>query len=201
MSPVAHDSMSSDKLLKPDEFLKLEYQTLREEIRESKSRAFQIVGISLVAVPTAHFLADTYEIDTLVLMLPLLVIVAGLLYLSENHAIMRCGRYIKIHIEPHAPGVTGWERWLSTDDDFEKRTVDRYLTYCFYVIFLVYFIGSMFLASRFAWKKFGVTAGISIFGLYTVMGVLFGVFLRANILLATTTETGRSAAKRRGSSH
>lgn len=156
-----------------DEFLKLEFETLLEEIKEAKTRSFQIVGISLVAVPTAHFLADTYKIDTLVLMLPFLVMVAGLLYLSENHAIMRCGRYIKLFIEPHVPDVTGWD--------------------CFYLIFFVYFVGSVFLAGNFARTKYGVGAAIALVGSYVVLGVLFAGFLRTNIRLATTTKTDGTA--------
>ncbi len=172
-----------------EEFLRIEYQTLREEIRESKSRAFQIVSVSVVGVPAGHFIAQTYRIDALDLLLPLIVIVFGLLYLSENHAIMRCGRYIKQNIETQISGIVGWEHWLSGPGEFEKRSVDRYLTYCFYLIFFVYFVGSVFLSARFASIQYGNSGAAILIGLYIVLGMLFGAFLWSKILVTTTTKS------------
>lgn len=37
---------------------------------------------------------------------------------------MRCGRYIREHIEPSIEDVVGWEAWLSKPDEKKRRTVD-----------------------------------------------------------------------------
>ena len=129
------------------QFLMEEYKTLREEIRETKARIFKLVGFGIFAVPVAHFVAQTYRLDVVILSLPLLVIVVALLYLSENHALMRCGCYIREHIEPKVEDTIGevillekgsdrsiepkvkdtigWETWL--ENGFGRRTVDKYV--------------------------------------------------------------------------
>ena len=88
----------------PNEFLKQQYVTLREEIRETKNRIFQTMGFGLVVIPGSHFLAQSYKIDTVTLSLPVLVLVVALVYLSENNALMRCGRYMS-PFGLMAPGV------------------------------------------------------------------------------------------------
>jgi hypothetical protein len=80
------------------EFMKQQYISLREEIKETKARIFKTLGFGLVVVPAANFVATTYQVDVLIMLMPCLIIVVALIYLSENRAKMRCGRYIRLHI-------------------------------------------------------------------------------------------------------
>src|SRR5712691_8930930 len=141
------------------EFLKQQFITLREEVRETKDRIFKTMGFGLVVVPGSNFLAQAYQIDTITLSLPVLVVVVALLYLSEENALMRCGRYIKHHIEPDIPDAVGWEQWLEMSSTWDARSVDKHVSYAFYLLFLVYFVGSAFIAGRFAMSAFGMIQG------------------------------------------
>jgi hypothetical protein len=64
------------------EFLKQQYLTLRDEIKETKDRIFKTMGFGLVVVPGSHFLAEAYKVDTVTLSLPILVVVVALIYLA-----------------------------------------------------------------------------------------------------------------------
>ena len=173
--------------MEPQDFLKIEYESLREEIKDAKDRTFKTLVLGVMAVPATQSLAKVYEIDALALALPLLVLVFALLYLAENHTIMRCGRYIRLHIEPRVPDVTGWETWLTTPDGFEKRSVDRHLKYSFYTLFGVYYAGSIFLAARFAYDSYGMVVCSIVLGIYLGLGIWFTFYLISKILISTTT--------------
>src|SRR3990170_5614549 len=162
------------------QFLNQQYLTLREEIRETKDRIFKTMAFGLVVVPGSHFLAEAYKIDTVTLTLPILVIVVALIYLAENNALMRCGRYIKRHIEPEIRDIVGWEQWLETKSSWDARSVDKYLSYAFYLLFFVYFVGSVFMAVRFTFTAYGVlAAGLVSGGYFGVGGGVFFFFLRS----------------------
>ncbi|MGV3572859.1 MAG: hypothetical protein ACO1PB_19875 [Ramlibacter sp.] len=152
-------------------------------------RVFQSMGFGLIVVPGSHYLAQTYKIDTAILTLPILVVVVALVYLSENNAIMRCGRYIKQHIEPNIQGVVGWETWLETRSAYDTRAVDKHISYAFYLLFLVYFVGSVFLAVRFAYSIAGqgYIVGTVLLGFYVAIGVWFLIFLLRSIKVSTST--------------
>ena len=177
-----------------NEFLKQQYLTLREEIRETKTRIFQTMSFGLVIVPGSHFLAEKYNLDTVTLSLPILVVVVAFIYLSENNALMRCGRYIKFHIEPQIENVTGWEKWLETKGSWDARSVDKYLTYAFYLLFLVYFAGSVFMAAQFAIHSYGVIVASLLLGAYIAIGVWFVIYLFHNIRISTMTDADSSNA-------
>jgi hypothetical protein len=174
------------------EFLKNQFLTLRREVEESKNRVFQTMGFGLVVVPGSHFLAQAYQIDTVTLSLPILVVVVALVYLSENNAIMRCGRYIKYHIEPQVADVVGWEAWLERRSAYDTRAVDKHMSYAFYLLFFVYFAGSVFIASRFALSAFGTLLTASLLGGYIAVGIWFLIFLfkSSRVSTTTTTDTG-----------
>jgi hypothetical protein len=146
------------------------------------------MGFGLIVVPASHFLAQSYEIDIIILSLPVLVVVVALIYLAENNALMRCGRYIKHHIEPNIDDVIGWETWLETKASWDARSVDKYLSYAFYLLFLVYFVGSVFLAGRFAVEGYGEIPAALLLGFYVAVGVWFVIYLVKNIRVSTTTE-------------
>jgi len=171
------------------EFMKQQYITLREEVKETKDRIFKTMGFGLVVVPASHFLSQAYKIDTVILSLPILVVVVALIYLAENNALMRCGRYLKLHIEPEIKEVIGWEVWLETRSSYDTRAVDKYLSYAFYLLFLVYFAGSVFLVTRFALQTYGTLTTALLLGTYVAIGIWFVIFLFKNIKISTTTET------------
>lgn len=77
---------------------------------------FRLVIGGGAVVPTAQYLANAYSIGTIMLVLPLIVVVMVMLFLSENHAMMRAGTYIKEEIETHVDGIRGWETWLNSPD-------------------------------------------------------------------------------------
>lgn len=171
------------------EFLKNQYLTLRKEIEESKNRVFQTMGFGLVVVPGSNFLAQAYKIDIITLSLPLLVVVVALVYLSENNAIMRCGRYIKYHIEPQVSDVIGWEAWLELKSSYDTRAVDKNMSYAFYLLFFVYFAGSVFMATKFALSVFVTFAAVSLLCGYIAVGVWFLFFLIKSSRVSTASAT------------
>jgi len=174
-------------------FLKEQFTTLRKEIEQTKSRIFKIMAFGLTIVPAAHFVAREQHVEALLYVSPLLVIVVALLYLSENHALMRCGRYIRYEIERHVSqqdaDVIGWETWLETKKrGYDTRTVDKYVAYCFLILFVVYFAGSVYLAIKEA-----QTANVNIMwmaallAVYIAVGIWFLIFLVQNTRSATET--------------
>ncbi len=170
------------------QFLLEQYKTLREEIKESKGRIFKLVGFGMFALPAANFFAQVYTLDIITLSLPILVIVIAFLYLSENHAIMRCGRYIRLHIEPKIEDTIGWETWLEENGDLRRRTVDKYVSYCFYLLIFMYYGGSVFVASRFIFEKYGLLYLSILLGFYIGIGVWFLIFFVKSIQISTSTQ-------------
>lgn len=114
--------------------------------------------------------------------------VVALIYLAENNALMRCGRYLKHHIEPEINGVVGWERWLETRSNYDTRAVDKYLSYAFYLLFFVYFAGSVFLSAKFSLSAYGLLATSFLVGAYVAIGIWFVIFLLKSIKVSTTTD-------------
>ncbi len=175
--------------MKKEEFLNQQFLTLREEIRETKARIFKVISFGIIAVPAAHFLGKSYKLDFIVFCLPILVIVIALLYLAENHSLMRCGRYIREKIESEVEDVTGWEEWLEqTGGSGEKleRSVDKYLNYCVYLLFFIYYVASSFVAIHYIIDNQFLRIILLIF--YAVIGIFFLIFLKKKIKYATSTK-------------
>lgn len=174
------------------EFTKQQFITLREEIRDTKARIFRILGFGLIVVPAANSLANSYKVDVLIILMPLLIIVVALIYLSESRAKMRCGRYIRLHIEGRIKTTEpGWETWLESSRSpacrlYDTRCVDKYLDYCFYILFLTYFVSSVYLAARFTCTKYGLIPTSILLGSYTAIGIWFMIFLVGHIQFGTT---------------
>ena len=159
-------------------FLELQYATLRKEIEVSKSNMFKLVVGGGALIPTAQSLANTYSIGVITLALPLIVVVLVLLFLAENHAMMRAGTYILEQIEPNIEGVIGWETWLnSSKGDVAKRTVDKLLIFAFAVLAASYFMVSVVLAARFAFQEFGQQGQYLVAGAYIFVGAILAFIL------------------------
>lgn len=119
------------------EFMKQQYLTLRDEIRESKRRMFLLLIFGALFVPVAGFAADVSRGTFASASIPFVMLIMMLGVISEQNAIIRAGRYLKDHVEPHIDGVTGWEKWLETSH--KLRDVDRYFFGSFMLMFLVFY--------------------------------------------------------------
>src|SRR5689334_13626822 len=125
-----------------DEFMKVQFEALRREIDQTKERMHRTLGFGIVGIPAGSYLSNTYQIQPLVIALPVLVVVIALIYLSDNLAVMRCGRYIRLCVEPTVArdqSVMLWEQWLEQPHEFSPRAVDKHVNYGFYLLFLIYF--------------------------------------------------------------
>ncbi|HRX85953.1 MAG TPA: hypothetical protein P5572_13120 [Phycisphaerae bacterium] len=119
-----------------NEFLKHHFTTLREEIKAIKSRSFWIVAMGLFGVPVLTYLAaDSSKYVSL--LVPYLVLVIIIMFLAEQNALMRAGRYIRQMIEPHIQDTVGWEAWLESRGDL--RMMDRHFLACFVLVFFLYY--------------------------------------------------------------
>lgn len=161
-----------------NQFLELQYNTLRKEIEVSKSNMFKLIVGGAGIIPAAQSVADVYAIGAITLALPLIVVVLVLLFLAENHAMMRAGTYILEQIEPKVKGITGWETWLSSAEKGSgKRTVDKLLILAFSILAASYFLVSVILAARYAFQEFGQQGQYLIIGAYVGIGMLFSFIL------------------------
>lgn len=182
-----------------DEFFKIQYQSLREEIKETKNRAYRTLTIGFAILPGAELLGDKIKQTAFIAVIPILIITFAMIFLSQNHEIMRCGRFIRICIEPRFKSEPGWETYLESEklcDDVHTntRTVDRYLIYAFYGIFFVYYLMASFMAIGWIHESSKASYMSSIFALsYTVFGIGFGAFLNRNLRSATTTDAKQAA--------
>ena len=126
--------------MEKNEFLKQSFNTLRDEIKAIKSRSFWIVAMGLFGVPVITYLAEGAE-KFVSLLIPYLVLVLIVMFLAEQNALMRAGRYIRQVIEPNVDKTVGWESWLESRPDL--RMMDRHFFACFILVFFVYYFMSV----------------------------------------------------------
>jgi hypothetical protein len=125
------------------DFLHDQLVFLRNEILARQARVFWTVIIGLLGMPALTYLA--VGADMLVwLALPFLVLVVIILFLSEQNAIMRAGRYIREHIEIQMGQSMGWEAWLESHAEF--RLMEKNFIGSFIVIFFLYYFLSIGMA-------------------------------------------------------
>ena len=120
-----------------DEFLRNQYLTLRDEIRESKAHIFWILIAGMVLVLTAGYLAAEHPSAFANAAIPFLLLALMLTYISEQNNIARAGRYLREVVEPRISDLTCWEHWLESKHQF--REVDHAFVIGFSMIFLVFF--------------------------------------------------------------
>lgn len=167
-----------EKSLSREKFIELEYVTLRKEIEISKANMFKLIVGGAAIVPAAQSLATTYDIGAITLALPLIVVVLVLMFLTENHSVMRAGTYILEQIEPRVVGDGGWEIWLNAARGrIKTRTVDKLLIFAFSVLASCYFVVSVVLAVRYALKEFGLQGQYLLGGAYLGVGVVLAFVL------------------------
>jgi hypothetical protein len=171
-------------------FLELEFVTLRKEIEEANTRAFQLMLGGVTVIPGIQYLAKTFELDAITLGLPMLILVIALLFLAQNLTIMRAGRYIREQIEPFIPDIVGWEAWLEKAEQGPGRRIyDKLLTNSFYLLYLMYYCFSVYLARMAAAVLFSGAVSTIILVFYSAVGIgmVFLIFWN----LQTSTSTGK----------
>ena len=161
------------KNFKSNEFHLLEFESLRNEIATSKRNMFQLTVGGAAIIPAAQSVATNYAIGALTLALPMILLVLVLLFISENHAMMRAGQYILENIEPKFSENKGWEYWLnSTVGDEKSRSVDKILNLAFSILSSFYFVVSVVLAWRYASIEFGTEGRYVVASFYVAVGLL-----------------------------
>jgi hypothetical protein len=120
-----------------DEFMKHQFLTLRDEIRESKARIFWLLIIAGFLVMAAGYLAAEHPSAFGNTAIPFLLLGLMLSFISEQNNIARAGRYLRETIEPRIENLMGWEHWLETKP--RLREVDHSFVLGFSVLFLVLF--------------------------------------------------------------
>ena len=86
--------------MEPQQIVMQQFQALRAEIDATRSRLFRIVCLGVVVVPVLMYLAEKAEVEFVAAIVPFVVLVLNVLFVSEEHSLMRCGRYMRERIEP-----------------------------------------------------------------------------------------------------
>lgn len=107
-------------------FLEIQYTTLRKEIETSKANMFKLVVGGAAVIPTAQSLASTYSIGIITLALPLIVVVLVLLFLTENHSMMRAGTYNRqgrMMASSSVSAVAARMPWMRSSTRYARRAL------------------------------------------------------------------------------
>jgi hypothetical protein len=120
-----------------DEFMKQQFLTLREEIRDSKARIFWLMIIGMFLVMASGYLAAEHPSAFANAAIPFLLLGLMLSFVSEQNNIARAGRYLREVVETRMENVVGWEHWLETKP--RLREVDHSFVLGFSVLFLIFF--------------------------------------------------------------
>lgn len=126
-----------------------EYLCLRKEILARQNRAFWTAVLGLLGIPAFTYIAA--DARTIVwLILPLVVLVVIVLFLAEQNAMMRAGRYIRERIESATEVPLGWEQYLESDPHF--RLMEKHYFACFIVVFFAYYALAVAIAVVRLWQ-------------------------------------------------
>ena len=108
-------------------------------------------------MPALTYLAETPGTRFVSLVLPFAVLVVTILFVADQEALMRCGRFIRECIEPRLDEVGGWEAWLESQGGM--RVVDKCLFGCFVITFFVFYFVSSGMAIEKLWTHDGFVIG------------------------------------------
>ena len=100
-----------------DEFNKLQYQALRQEIDDTAERELRILVGGVTIIPIAQYISQRFSVEILMLAIPFLVAGNVILYIGQTNTILRCAKYIRDVIEREVgdPKFCGWENWIVTE--------------------------------------------------------------------------------------
>lgn len=183
------------EILEKQSFLLMEYESLRGEISVAKRNMFQLTVGGAAIIPAAQSLSLTFSIDAITLALPLIVVVLVLLFLAENHTMMRAGTYILENIEPVIQEKGGWETWLASSDKLSTtRSVDKMVVFSFSILTSCYFVASFVLAWKHAEKLFGQQGQYLLGGAYASIGLVLASLLYSKAQTSTISTKNRSTS-------
>jgi hypothetical protein len=187
--------------MEKSKFMELQYLTLRKEIEDSLARAFQIMIGSATLIPLLVGIIGHYAATPILMTLPLMVVVSVLLYLNQWNSIMRCGRYIRMKIEPEIVGTDGWEGWLELNIDTEmgrvhNRLVDTYLQFAFYLLTTAYYFATSYIGFAYASRSYGPVVEWVVLSVYALVGIGIGIIVFFRLPTHTTTKEERQLAER-----
>jgi hypothetical protein len=120
-----------------EEFMKQQYLTLRDEIRASKARIFILLVIGTLLIPAVGYFAKESIGTFASASMPFVIIIMMIAFLMEQNSIIRAGRYLKLHVEPHIEGLMTWETWL--ESNHRLRDTDRYFFSSFLLVFFIFY--------------------------------------------------------------
>jgi uncharacterized membrane protein YfcA len=129
-----------------DDFLRNQYLTLRDEIRESKTHIFWLLLAGMLLVLAAGYLAAEHPSAFANAAIPFLLLALMLAFVSEQNNIARAGRYLREVVEPRIQDLTCWEHWLESKQ--QLREVDHAFVVGFALIFMIFFLISSSLTLR-----------------------------------------------------
>ncbi len=121
-----------------------QFQALRSEIDGAKARQFRIACLAALGVPGLMYLGGKPEAGFLCPILPFAVLVLSMLFMHEQHSLMRCGRYMRERIEPLIEEGAGWEAWLESHPSL--RMMDKTIFWCFLLSSFVFYFSAVGLA-------------------------------------------------------
>lgn len=121
--------------------LRLNYfATLREEIKETKSRIFKIIMAGLIGSSILTYFVAAGTSQLLTLLAPLIVVLLLVYYLAEQNTLMRAGRFIRDKVEA---GDGDWEHWVA---GLKLRSAERQLFSMFVIVSLFFYALLMMVA-------------------------------------------------------
>jgi hypothetical protein len=168
-----------------EEFMKQQYITLRDEIRAAKARMFVLMVLGSLVILVSGIVAQNVKLTYAEGSLPLIVLVLMMAFVMEQNSVIRAGRYLKEHVEPHLDGITTWEKWLESNRAL--RAADRYFFGSIMLIFfLFYLLGAGFALMSLAcseWRDQMWPAAM----VYGIGGLWFVVVLLGHWRACTTT--------------
>jgi hypothetical protein len=121
-----------------------QFQALRSEIDGAKARMFRIAVLGALGIPVLIYLAEKPDAGFLAPILPFAVLVLSMLFMHEQHSLMRCGRYMRERIEPLIEEGAGWEAWLESQPYL--RVMDKTVFWCFLLASFVFYFSAVGLA-------------------------------------------------------
>lgn len=120
-----------------------QYQALRREIDNRQSRGFWTILIGLIGGPLLMYFGLGGG-GMLIALIPFFVVIVIVMFLTEQNAMMRAGRYIREELEPKMNVDSGWEKWLESKPEF--RLVERNAFSCFLLIYILFYFTSIAVA-------------------------------------------------------
>lgn len=168
-----------------EKFFEIQFQTLRKEIEEAKTREFQLLVGGPIIIPTIQSLAFGYKLDAITLALPLIIMIYSLTLAFVRGTAMRCGRYIRTELESKCSSIEGWETWLENHvADLRTRRSESMLVIAFILLVCVYYLSAVIIASSYCYNNFGALGLILSLIIYVPLGI-------ATIVFSKTASTTR----------